>query len=157
MIPNSVYIAADFRNQAICRDYIRRAFEKEGVHVTSSWHFEEPALAVGSLPKDETRAPMIAEKNYKDVRDAQALVLYNPASMVRSGSGGRHVETGYMAGLGRPSFILGVKENVFHWHPLVEGVYALGDPQFVGTEDWMNQLSVAAKVISHKLRLGRNA
>lgn len=49
-----------------------------------------------------------------DIARADALVLVNLPQVHRSGTGGRHVETGIALTLGKPVIVLGDRENVFH-------------------------------------------
>jgi hypothetical protein len=49
-----------------------------------------------------------------DIARADALVLVNLSQVHRSGTGGRHVETGIALTLGKPVIVLGDRENVFH-------------------------------------------
>ena len=48
--------------------------------------------------------------------DGVVLIAEPPGQMV---PGGKHVETGMALVLGRPVFVIGRKENIFHWHPAV--------------------------------------
>ena len=122
MTKHSVYIASDFRNKDFCRTVLRPAFEAQGIKVISRWHFEEPAL--DSILTDAQRAT-VADVDLDDVHAARGFVLYNPPSMHRSGSGGRHVETGVALAIGKPIFIIGERENVFNFLPDVLGCWPL--------------------------------
>ena len=122
MTKHSVYIASDFRNKDFCRTVLRPAFEAQGFTVISRWHFEEAAL--DSILTDAQRAT-VAEVDLHDVSVTDGFVMYNPQSMHRSGSGGRHVETGFALAIGKPIFILGAREPVFHWLPEVLGCWPL--------------------------------
>ena len=67
---------------------------------------------------DEERQ-RIALMDEADVRAAvDGLVLIAGAEGICV-PGGKHVETGIAVALARPVFVIGRRENIFHWHPLV--------------------------------------
>lgn len=55
-----------------------------------------------------------------DVLLADVLVLVNPTFAHRTGTGGRHVETGVAVATGKPILLLGENENIFHRLPQVQ-------------------------------------
>lgn len=88
-----------------------KLFKAAGHEVTSSWldNAEE------GMSFDD-----IASADLKDVEDADILVLYTEPYGTPVSGGGRHVEFGYAMGFGKSVYIIGARENVFHWHPDVK-------------------------------------
>jgi len=101
-----VYLAACFEQQ---EEIKAKADELAalGIHVTSRWRFED-----SSLPETPERFDQCARVDLEDIRDADYLVVLTDQTSQR---GGKHVETGYALGLGKPVMIVGRKENVFHY------------------------------------------
>lgn len=122
-----VYIAAPFELQHIGKD-LRELLESTGNFiVTSRWLEEEPFDPTG--PSDD-EARLMAERDLEDIGNSNAVIALNPEEFRRTGTGGRHVELGYVLGYnvlckdltGRfvPVWILGVRTNVFHYLPDVQ-------------------------------------
>lgn len=63
-----------------------------------------------------------ALKCLADIARCDVVVLVNPPKVHRSGTGGRHVETGLALAIGRPVIVFGARENVFHYLPHVRYV-----------------------------------
>lgn len=57
-----------------------------------------------------------AQQDLLDVERADALIMYADNHPSR---GGRHTEVGIALAHRKPVIVVGDKENVFHWHPLV--------------------------------------
>lgn len=53
----------------------------------------------------------------EDVRRCDVFMLWNPRQWERTGTGGRHVETGVAIALDKPVIILGARTNIFHVLP----------------------------------------
>lgn len=119
-----VYVASRFYDKERARA-LAKILEDEGFAVTSRWFDYESAL--GTMTDEHRRH--VAQLDAYDVRQSQALVFWNPSDRVQSG-GGCHVEVGMALALGIPVFVLGERENVFHWAPGVTFVSAshLRDP-----------------------------
>ena len=88
-----------------------------GWECTSRWIDEEVVEEVVVTLEDKKAW---AIKAVEDVERCEAIILYNPRSVHGSGSGGRHVEFGYAAALGRKLILIGWPENIFHWLPIVK-------------------------------------
>jgi nucleoside 2-deoxyribosyltransferase len=117
-----VYIAAriEDREQA---EGIKKELEGHGVEVTAAWIRIEGELKLEEIPDEKVREEERQKRLQMDldqVKDADALVLYKPLSAHRNTTGGHHVETGYALAFGKPVFLIGTRENIFHWHPLVK-------------------------------------
>jgi nucleoside 2-deoxyribosyltransferase len=82
---------------------LRERLGAVGIACTSSW-----------LTKFDESERVGALRCLMDIARADALVLVNLSRVHRSGTGGRHVETGVALTLGKPVVVLGSRENVFH-------------------------------------------
>ena len=98
-----VYVAAPGELQEQARA-IAKKLEALGFKVTSRWLYMD-------LQGDQADG---ARVDLQDINKADILLLINPAEFMRSGTGGRHVEFGYAAALGKQLVVLGVRSNVFH-------------------------------------------
>src|SRR3954463_6640841 len=89
----------------------------DGHDITSRWITMDSKFGFGleSYTDDERRAlaPM-DEADVPTAVDGLVLIAEQPGITV---PGGKHVETGIALALERPVFVLGRRENVFHWHP----------------------------------------
>jgi hypothetical protein len=114
-----VYIAS--RSQEAGRR-LRDLVQSLGHEVTSRWLDVE---FYTGMPQDEEEKVRAAVENLTDVQEADVLVLRAEpdGSFV---PGGKHVETGAALAWGKPVLVLGRRENVFHWHPLVTAVDEAG-------------------------------
>lgn len=97
-----IYIAAPYelRNQAI--DVMKR-LEAKGHVVTSEW-----------LKDVDEEGNETAVMDLINIIEADVFLLINPAEFERSGTGGRHFETGYAYAKDKRVVILGVRSNIFH-------------------------------------------
>lgn len=108
---NSVYLAARFSKQKEMRQH-RELFQKAGIFVTSKWLDQ---ATVENLGADEALDAKHAVQDLVDIRIADGLVFFAEPELARRG--GRHVEFGYALALGKPIYVVGPHENVFHFVP----------------------------------------
>lgn len=108
--PLAVYLAGRTEDRASLRD-LRLALEAQGLVITSRWLDEvtptAPFHADGSITAME------------DIHRAHVFLLVADRSTHRSGTGGRHVESGIALAHLKPFVLFGEPENVFHAHPFV--------------------------------------
>lgn len=127
--PLKAYVAArwDDREDAL---FIKDCIEKAGIICTSTWltpHDNQSMDALKAKTDVVSVARQKAIKDFEDIDESDILVLYSPKKAHRNGTGGKHVETGYALATGVPVFILGERENIFHYHPLVQVVDGVAD------------------------------
>jgi hypothetical protein len=111
----TVYLAAHFQNQRVCRDVFRPALERVHLRVRARW------LDEADPPKGSDGYPVLTDAFQRqcalvcleDILAADALVLYNPDDMAKVGTGGRMVELGMALAFGLPVAIVGSRSNVF--------------------------------------------
>lgn len=113
-----IYIASHSQSRA---SELKRVLEGHGHVIVARWIDCDTkfGLGVSAYSDDERRA--LAVMDDEDVRRADALVLLAEPEG-QTVPGGKHVETGIAIALGRLVFVLGRRENLFHWHPAVTPV-----------------------------------
>lgn len=116
-----VYVAARIEDRPQAEEFAR-LLEAAGATVTSRWIEMERKERIldysAELP--ETLRRMFADLD--DTTNADVLALWKPKTSHRNTTGGHHVETGWSLCLGKPVFLIGSRENIFHWHPFVREV-----------------------------------
>lgn len=111
------YVAGWYRAKEEIRP-LREALVARGVAVTSRWLDSADHEGVPGVTNTILMVRYMRE-DLEDVDAADAVVLYHPRAHHGKGTGGRHVETGYALARGKPVFLVGDAESVFHFHPLV--------------------------------------
>lgn len=111
-----VYVAARMEDRLQAAE-IQRDLEAAEIEVLSDWIELEGKSPLDHSDDDETRRR--AGLDLQQVAEVDVLVLFKPLDGHRNTTGGHHVETGYALALGKPVFLIGSRENVFHWHPSV--------------------------------------
>jgi nucleoside 2-deoxyribosyltransferase len=127
--PLKVYVAArwDDRDYAVA---VKAALEKNGLIVTSTWltpHDNQSMDALKAKQGAVAAARERAIKDFEDIDESDVLLVLSPKSGHRNGTGGKHVETGYAMANSKPVFVVGERENIFHYHPLARVVASLGE------------------------------
>jgi len=92
---------------------VRDRLVAAGIAVTSRW-LEAPAV-----PDDAGAAAVM---DLDDLARADEVIAYTETAAAGYLTGGRHVELGYAIAVGKPIWLVGPPENVFHHHPLVQHV-----------------------------------
>jgi hypothetical protein len=98
---------------------LRDQLVKAGHEVTSRWIIEDTKFHMSLNAYTDEERTHIAQLDEEDVRKAEDGVILIAEKKGRCVPGGKHVETGIALGLGRPIYVIGRKENIFHWHPKV--------------------------------------
>lgn len=91
-----------------------------GHEVTSRWITEDTKFhkSINAYTDEErTRLSQLDEEDVRKAEDGLVLIAEKEGRCV---PGGKHVETGIALGLGRSIYVIGRKENIFHWHPKVK-------------------------------------
>jgi hypothetical protein len=110
-----IYIAAHSQQRA---NALKLTLEEHGHCVVSRWVIEDAKFGDASRTYSDTERQELALMDENDTRAADALVLIAEREGVMV-PGGKHVETGIALALRKPVYVIGRRENVFHWHPLV--------------------------------------
>jgi hypothetical protein len=115
-----VYLASWFSSKDE-RNKQAEELRAAGIAVTSRW-LEETAPPNSKLGDfDESFLRATAQMDKEDIQACTVFVLFtvDPNNGPCHRRGGRHWETGYAEGLGKPITIVGPRENIFHSLPFV--------------------------------------
>lgn len=94
---------------------VRDAIVSAGHIVLSSWIDKEGYASLGGGDEHRMAASIMCEREVYYC-DELAVVSEPDGSLVR---GGKHRETGMALAQEKKIRVIGNRENVFHWHPLV--------------------------------------
>ena len=114
-----VYLAARYSRRDELREY-KTALEAIGVEITSRWLNETEPLDSQMVEHSEAFYVETATIDFQDVDAADALVFFSENPLVGWPRGGRHVEYGYAFKGNKPIYVVGPKENVFHYIGMVK-------------------------------------
>lgn len=109
------YISARFGRQAEAKQ-LAILLQDLGYSVTSRWVFQTEAEMADN---DPIELQQFAHQDVEDVRAANAFISLSEDETNTWGRGGRHVESGIALERGIPWFVIGPKENLFHYLPSV--------------------------------------
>lgn len=127
-----VYLAAPYSQKEQIKTYAEE-LRSVGIEVTSSWLDEphKPTTGPDDLTYEDNQR--YAVRDVQDVVAAEVLVFFTDPTktIVR---GGRHVEFGIAIGVGLyralPIFVVGGRENIFHYLPQVHHFDTWSDMKF---------------------------
>jgi nucleoside 2-deoxyribosyltransferase len=114
-----IYIAGRYSRRDEFREVAKQLIEM-GHEVTSRWLDEE-------ISPDHTMSDLTADYSAKAARhdlddiDEAAVVLFF-AEDVMTPRGGRHVEFGYALAMGKFIYVIGPRENIFHYSSMVYNI-----------------------------------
>ena len=109
-----VYIAGQYARRNEFRKYAR-LLNAAGIDVTSNWLNETNPLKTQMGDDTPEFYQATAALDLRDVKRADAVLFFAEDPLVGIPRGGRHVEFGYALGLHIPIYVIGPKENVFHY------------------------------------------
>ena len=104
---------------------LQTQLEQHGHEVVARWITTDSKFGHGLDAYTDQERTALAAMDEADVRAADALILIAEPEG-RTVPGGKHVEMGIAIALEKPIFVLGRKENIFHWHRRVR-VFATTD------------------------------
>ena len=109
-----IYIAARYSLKETVT-FIAELLGGDGHNILSDWHEEHhaPDVKVQDLSDKENRH--VAYKDMLQVRGATAMVFLAEHPDTATVRGGRHVEFGIAVEREIPIFVLGPRENIFHY------------------------------------------
>jgi nucleoside 2-deoxyribosyltransferase len=132
-----VYLAAQYaRRDEMC--IVAKHLQEVGVEVTSRWLAEQESLSSDMGDHSDDFYKTTAAIDLEDIDRADVLVFMAESPLVGIKRGGRHVEFGYALAKGKRIFVIGFKENVFHYIPGVE--------HFIGIEDVVHYIDLISHV-----------
>jgi len=113
-----VYIAARYSRKEEMKQ-VSELLRSEGVEVVSTW-MEEPHD--GNISLNDVCDALLEKYSVIDVSqviDADIMIMFSEDPLIGTPRGGRHVEFGIALGTRKPIYVVGPKENIFHYLPNV--------------------------------------
>ena len=105
-----IYVACHCQEEA---KKVASRLSSAGYEITSSWLQEDMNKKLSDAERQN-----IALKDVKEVESSDCLVMIGAPTGCHV-PGGKHVEAGVAIANAKPILLLGRKENIFYWHPLV--------------------------------------
>lgn len=109
------YLAARYSRRDEMCEYAVELAEEFGVRVTSRWLAEQEPLNSQMGQHSEEFYIKTAYVDILDIEMADVLIFFAEDPLIGVPRGGRHVEFGYALATGKKIFVVGPKENVFHY------------------------------------------
>lgn len=115
---NNIYLAARYSRKPEMQDVASTLVDR-GYRVTSNWIQEnyDPNVVLTEITDEDNRK--IALVDLEDILSADAMLFFAEDPLIGIPRGGRHVEFGYAMALNLEIYVIGPKENIFHY---LEGV-----------------------------------
>lgn len=87
------------------------------IHVNSRWLEEKcaPTVTIHDFEPSGLLAPALDD--IEDIKACDAFVLFTVDGETPTKRGGRHWESGFAYGIGKPIIVCGPRENIFHFLP----------------------------------------
>ena len=145
-----IYLASRYsRRKELCA--YRDRLEELGHVVTSRWLNGSHQIADNGKPIGESGEALVegdaggnsseaaamrlafAKEDVLDVMDSDLVISFTEPPKSTASRGGRHVEFGLAIGVGKRVWVVGYRENVFHWLSDVK-FYASFDDAFEAVE-----------------------
>ena len=121
-----IYLAGMFSTIAQRRTDAKK-FRAAGIEVVSRWLDETVPHNVSMKDCPTEYHQETSRADLDDIENCEIFVLFVPTDIELADTparslarGGRHFEMGYAWGLGRPIYVIGDRENIFHYLPGVE-------------------------------------
>lgn len=114
-----IYIAGRYSRRDEFRE-VAKKLVSYGHEVTSRWLDEQIDVAHSMADLTPAYAAKAAAHDLSDIDDAVAILFFSEDALTPRG--GRHVEFGYALAQGKWIYVIGPKENIFHYHPFVVNI-----------------------------------
>ena len=109
-----LYLAARYTRKDEIRAHAQH-FIAEGHTISSTW-FDEPHGGQAQLADVQDRTLLeYAVRDLNEIIAADAFVFFSESEQTANRRGGRHVEFGYALALSMPIYVVGPRENLFHY------------------------------------------
>jgi hypothetical protein len=123
------------------RDYARLVkleLERLGHECTSRWITSDTKFGTGEYNDEERQK--LALMDEEDVRHATDGLILLAEAVGHLVPGGKHVETGMALAHQYPVYVVGRRENIFHWHPAVR--------VFLDTNELLNYIQKQSEALA---------
>ncbi|MBI1374266.1 MAG: hypothetical protein GC159_16240 [Phycisphaera sp.] len=98
---------------------LKATLMEAGHEVTARWIDEDTKFHRGLSAYTDEERTQLAIMDEEDVRNATDGLVLISEEEGRTVPGGKHVEAGIALALNRSVYVVGRRENIFHWHPRV--------------------------------------
>lgn len=113
-----IYIAGRYSRRDEFR-LVRDRLLEAGHTVTSRWLDEDKPLQTQMGDDSDEFYTETSRIDLEDIYNSTAVLFFSENPLVGTPRGGRHVEFGYALAMELPIYVIGPRENVFHYNPLV--------------------------------------
>jgi len=127
-----IYLAARYSRRVELCGY-RDQLAEFGYTVTSRWLNGKHQISEYGIPIDDKGEELVergldgclaahalrkhfCEEDFRDVYFSDLLIAFTEPPRATASRGGRHVEFGIALGRGIPCWVVGYRENLFHWY-----------------------------------------
>jgi hypothetical protein len=114
-----LYLAAAYKHKLKLREYAVQA-ERCGIHVGAEWLKESAAPDSELSDSTPEQLTQDAQQDWWDISACDVFVFFAEPFDKQPNRGGRHVEFGIAAALGKKIVVIGEPENVFHYLPGID-------------------------------------
>ena len=117
----NIYLAARYSRFLEMQDYAAQ-LKALGHTITSRWILGDHDIRAHGQSEAPYWMPLWAEEDWEDLANADTVISFTeaPGNTPGRSRGGRHVELGMALALQKRCMIVGPREHVFHWLPLIE-------------------------------------
>jgi nucleoside 2-deoxyribosyltransferase len=122
----SLYVASAYRRRDELRKYAAE-LQSFGVRVTSRWLSEDLSLNVKLSDVTDDFSRNVAVVDLEDILAADGMLFFAEDANNQPPRGGRHVEFGYALAEGLQMYVVGDRENIFHYLPNVHHFATFND------------------------------
>lgn len=118
-----IYLASRYsRREELCGYRIQLA--QNGFLVQARWldgghQLSDRGIPIGDGKENAKLRAKFARDDWEDVTNADAVINFTESPRSNASRGGRHVEYGIALGMRKPVYVVGYRENIFHWLPEV--------------------------------------
>jgi hypothetical protein len=115
----SAYVAARWDDRKLAMEAAAQ-LRDAGIVIHSTWLSPRDDQSMDTLKAEgniviEARARALMDVH--EIAKSNLFVQLSPEAGFRNSTGGKHVELGIAIALGKTIYIIGQRENVFHYHP----------------------------------------
>jgi len=116
-----IYIASRYSRRDEMRDVAEQMSER-GFIVSSTWLQEDYPLNMNLDGLTPEQHAQIAAQDLEDITGSDIMVFFGEDQNNQPPRGGRHCEFGFALALGVRIYIVGERENIFHYMPDIKVV-----------------------------------
>lgn len=114
-----IYLASMYSQRDQTREHAK-TLRAAGHTVTSTWLRERAPLKCKTADFHDRWLRDRAVVDLEDIDRADAILLFSVDGTKPTVRGGRHVEFGYAMATNKRLFVVGPRENIFHFLPIVK-------------------------------------